>query len=70
VVPTIGDDRVSRIATEANVPRKFLALILADLCEPGFLHSHRGKMGGYCLARPRLISLGEIIPPARDRPSN
>ena len=67
----MGDDRVSRIATEANVPHKFLALILADLREPGFLHSHRGKMGGYCLARPKhLISLGEIILRARDRPSN
>jgi Rrf2 family protein len=53
---------MNRIATGANVPRKFLELILADLREAGFLHSHRGKMGGYCLARPKhLISLGEII---------
>jgi len=52
----------NRIAHEANVPRKFLELILADLREAGFLHSHRGKMGGYCLSRPvHLISLGEII---------
>ncbi len=52
----------NRIASEANVPRKFLELILADLREAGFLHSHRGKMGGYCLSRPvHLISLGEII---------
>ena len=44
------------------MPRKFLELILADLREAGFLHSHRGKMGGYCLSRPtHLISLGEII---------
>ena len=51
-----------RIAEGANVPRKFLELILADLREAGFLHSFRGKMGGYSLARPRhLISLGEII---------
>jgi Rrf2 family protein len=53
---------MNRIASEANVPRKFLELILADLREAGFLHSHRGKMGGYCLSRPtHLISLGEII---------
>ncbi len=53
---------MNRIATGANVPRKFLELILADLREAGFLHSHRGKMGGYLLARPKhLISLGEII---------
>ncbi|MBX3565662.1 MAG: Rrf2 family transcriptional regulator [Sphingomonas sp.] len=51
-----------RIATQANVPRKFLELILADLREAGFLVSTRGKMGGYRLARAsRLISLGEII---------
>ena len=37
---------MNKIAAEANVPRKFLELILADLREAGFLHSHRGKMGG------------------------
>jgi Rrf2 family protein len=53
---------MNRIAVEANVPRKFLELILADLREAGFLHSTRGKMGGYRLARPsHLISLGEVI---------
>ncbi len=53
---------MNRIAAEANVPRKFLELILADLREAGLLHSHRGKMGGYCLSRAtHLISLGEII---------
>ena len=53
---------MNRIAVEANVPRKFLELILADLRDAGLLHSHRGKMGGYVLARPaHLISLGEII---------
>ncbi|MBN2973909.1 Rrf2 family transcriptional regulator [Roseomonas aeriglobus] len=53
---------MNRIAVAANVPRKFLELILADLREAGFLHSHRGKAGGYCLSRPAyLISLGEVI---------
>ncbi len=53
---------MNRIADAANVPRKFLELILADLREAGLLHSHRGKMGGYVLSRPNhLISLGEII---------
>ncbi|MGN6819063.1 MAG: RrF2 family transcriptional regulator [Sphingomonas sp.] len=53
---------MNRIAENAHVPRKFLELILADLREAGFLHSHRGKAGGYCLSRPKhLISLGEII---------
>lgn len=53
---------MNRIAATANVPRKFLELILADLREAGFLHSHRGKAGGYCLSRPaHMISLGEVI---------
>lgn len=53
---------MNRIAAEANVPRKFLELILADLRDAGLLHSHRGKMGGYVLSRPaHLISLGEVI---------
>lgn len=53
---------MTRIAVEANVPRKFLELILADLRDAGFLRSHRGKFGGYWLAKPtHLISLGEII---------
>jgi len=53
---------MNRIAVAANVPRKFLEMILSELREAGFLHSHRGKAGGYCLARPsHLISLGEVI---------
>ncbi|MBB5715056.1 RrF2 family transcriptional regulator [Sphingomonas aerophila] len=53
---------MTRIAQEANVPRKFLELILADLREAGLLVSQRGKMGGYVLARrAHLISLGDII---------
>jgi len=53
---------MTRIASAANVPRKFLELILADLRDAGFLHSHRGKMGGYRLSRPaHLVSLGEVI---------
>ncbi len=53
---------MNRIAASANVPRKFLELILADLREAGFLNSTRGKAGGYLLSRPaHLISLGEIV---------
>ena len=53
---------MTRIAASANVPRKFLELILADLREAGFLNSTRGKAGGYLLSRPaHLISLGEIV---------
>jgi Rrf2 family protein len=53
---------MSRIATEAQIPRKFLEIILGELRNVGFVTSTRGKMGGFHLARPaRLISLGDII---------
>jgi Rrf2 family protein len=57
-----GPIAMHRIAEGANVPRKFLELILLDLRDAGLVTSTRGKMGGYRLARAgRLISLGEII---------
>ncbi len=57
-----GPIATTRIAVAANVPRKFLEMILADLRDAGLVHSHRGKAGGYCLSRPtHLISLGEVI---------
>ena len=53
---------MTRIAAEANVPRKFLELILADLRDARLIDSFRGKLGGYILARPaHLISLRDII---------
>lgn len=53
---------ISKLAVEAAVPRKFLEIILADLKQAGLIVSHRGKYGGYRLARPpHLISFGEII---------
>ncbi len=53
---------MNRIAIAANVPRKFLELILADLRDEGLVHSHRGKHGGFCLSRPvHLISMGEVV---------
>ncbi len=62
VPPAAAPTPMTRIAAGANVPRKFLELILADLREAGLLHSFRGKAGGYRLSRPtHLISLGEII---------
>jgi Rrf2 family protein len=53
---------MSRIAQEAQVPRKFLEIILSDLRNAGLVNSTRGKFGGFRLARkPQLISFGEII---------
>jgi Rrf2 family protein len=53
---------MSRIASEAQVPRKFLEIILADLKSAKLVASTRGKQGGFHLARPaHLISFGDII---------
>ncbi|MDE2341522.1 MAG: Rrf2 family transcriptional regulator, partial [Alphaproteobacteria bacterium] len=41
---------MSRIADEAQVPRKFLEIILAELRTAGLLVSTRGKYGGFHLA--------------------
>jgi Rrf2 family protein len=53
---------MSRIAVEANVPRKFLEIILTELKNANLVTSTRGKQGGFQLARPaHLISFGDII---------
>jgi len=53
---------MSRIASEAQIPRKFLEIILGELRQAGFVNSTRGKAGGFHLARPaHLISFGDII---------
>tara|TARA_R110000868_G_scaffold192386_3_gene436802 strand:- start:4420 stop:4857 length:438 start_codon:yes stop_codon:yes gene_type:complete len=50
------------IATTQNVPRKFLELILLDLRKQGLVNSHRGKNGGYALAKPAdAITFGQIV---------
>lgn len=53
---------MSRIAAEANVPRKFLEIILTELKGANLVTSTRGKQGGFHLARAaHLISFGDII---------
>ena len=49
------------IARSANIPRKFLELILLDLMRGGYVQSRRGARGGYYLVRePARINLAEI----------
>ena len=53
---------VKDIADHQNVPRKFLELIMLELKRHGFVHSQRGRNGGYMLARPaEAISFGQVI---------
>src|SRR5215203_5933988 len=50
------------IAKRHNVPKKFLELILPELKRRGLIHSHRGKQGGYTLARRAdEITFGQIV---------
>lgn len=50
------------IAQEADVPHKFLEVILSDLKNHGIVASKRGIMGGYNLAKPAdVITIGDVI---------
>lgn len=57
-----GPMMIADIATEANVPRKFLEQILLELKKHGIVRSQRGKYGGYALGRqPEEISFAEVL---------
>jgi Rrf2 family protein len=50
------------IAEQFGLSRAFVANILKELCQKGFVDSHRGVKGGYSLARPAdSISLAELL---------
>jgi Rrf2 family protein len=51
-----------RLATEGQMPERFLLQILRSLVRHGILHSTRGVDGGYSLDRsPQDISLLDVI---------
>lgn len=53
---------IADIAARQDIPRRFLENILVELKRRGLLVSHRGKHGGYALARPPgEISFAEVI---------
>ena len=50
------------IASEQDMPRKFLEAVLADLRRAGVVRAQRGAEGGYTLARPpREVTVGAIL---------
>jgi Rrf2 family protein len=52
----------SKLASEGNMPERFLLQILRNLVTHGILRSTRGVDGGYALVRPAdEISLLEVI---------
>ncbi len=53
---------IDGIAEAENIPREYLAKILKELTQKGFLNSVKGIHGGYRLARPRNeITFLEIV---------
>ncbi len=52
--------RSADIASNQQIPEKFLELILVDLRRAGLIVSQRGPVGGHRLARdPERVSVGE-----------
>ena len=55
------------IAETFGLSRAFVANILKELCQKGFVTSHRGVKGGYFLQRPAdEISLAELMESLED----
>ena len=55
------------IAEKFGLSRPFVANILKELCQNGFVESHRGVKGGYALARPaETITLAELLESIED----
>ena len=62
-----GGGSAREIADRFGLSKAFLANILKELCQKGFLTSHRGVKGGYSLARPAdRISLAELLEALED----
>jgi Rrf2 family protein len=57
------------IADRFRLSRAFVANILKELCQKGFVASHRGVKGGYALLRcADQISLAEVLDSLEDHP--
>jgi Rrf2 family protein len=53
---------IAEIASQKNIPIKFLENILLELRKAGFLESKKGKHGGYFFAQaPEKIKLSSIF---------
>ena len=54
--------KVDELASEQGIPANYLVQILIELKTRGLVRSHRGKEGGYSLAKPPAeITLGEVL---------
>ena len=54
--------RISDLARDEHIPKKFLELILLELKKHGLVDSRKGVGGGYILGKPAdLITMGEVV---------
>lgn len=54
--------RISDLAHDEQIPKKFLEIILLDLKKHGLVDSRKGVGGGYVLGKPAdLITMGEVV---------
>lgn len=57
-----GPVTIAQIAACQQIPVRFLEAILRQLKQGGFTESHRGKDGGYVLARSAAaIRMGDVV---------
>jgi len=62
VFPSSGILQVSQIASQQNIPDRYLEQMMISLRKAGILRSIRGPRGGYQLNRsPSEIALAEVI---------
>lgn len=60
--PRAAPVSVETLAVENGIPPNYLVQILIELKAQNIVRSHRGKDGGYQLARPAAeISIGDIV---------
>lgn len=53
---------IADIAERGSIPKRFLDAILVELRNAGFVHSRKGKAGGYSLARQAdEIKIGHVV---------
>jgi len=57
-----GPVLISTISEKANIPKKFLEVILLELRHAGYVDSKKGKGGGYFLAvPPSQVTLANVF---------
>lgn len=57
-----GPVSLHAIASEQNIPAKFLTVILSEMNREGLVASQRGRDGGYWLAKPpEEIRIGDLV---------